>query len=647
MLTTRGWWFLVFAGLLTGLGLLGDVPALAPVGLTLLLWLAAVGILFYYRARIVAPRLQVERTLHDDRGPTETLWAGRAVTVVVTVRRPGWVGLPHVVVTDRVPFAVEVESGDEKASGAVGGERALSLRYRVRPAAPGRVRFEGLRLRMADLQGLFYHETFVPAVRLYRTLPVLADTRGRPATTKRTNLLPPPGIHRVRRPGSGSELLDLRDYLPGDPPRTIAWKVSARRDRLITKEFESEVPLRCTLFVDTSNAVRLGPPGRNALARLVAIAAAVAQANAGVRDLTGICLFDEASATVVRPARSGRHLAQVLNLLADASGLAPTTGRAPLTTLLPLAQAFAEEVYPYLLRPELNGVPFLWAWLSPRPAWLRRRPTLRDALFPAFATVGLVLGGLGTLAALGSLGLLLAGFVPPTPLLWLTLIGPPAGAGLLALYVAWQVVFGERRRQEATRKKLAALLSVRHGLGPGGLAALLEDDDLMSEHLQRFLAEHQVPFPLPLHDTEGRYLFASPEKVDVLARALLPAVGKGHDNELFVLLADLFELPDRLGPLLRAVGVALGRHHQVVVVCPWPPGLPPPRGDDAAEREEPAATLADRLREAERRRFERAYREVRQAFARFGVPVVCAADDEPVRLILERMERLRRLGRRR
>ena len=40
--------------------------------------------------------------------------------------------------------------------------------------------------------------------------------------------------------------------MPGDPPRTIAWKVSARRDRLITKEFESEVPVRCTLFLDTS-----------------------------------------------------------------------------------------------------------------------------------------------------------------------------------------------------------------------------------------------------------------------------------------------------------------------------------------------------------------------------------------------------------
>ena len=69
--------------------------------------------------------------------------------------------------------------------------------------------------------------------------------------------------------------------------------MSARRDRLITKVFENEVPIRCTLFVDASCSVRLGPPGGNALAREVEIAAAVAQATVGSRDLVGLCIFDE------------------------------------------------------------------------------------------------------------------------------------------------------------------------------------------------------------------------------------------------------------------------------------------------------------------------------------------------------------------
>jgi len=132
-----------------------------------------------------------------------------------------------------------------------------------------------------------------------------------------------------------SELLDLRDYIPGDPPKTIAWKVSARRDRLITKEFESEVPIRCTLFVDTSQSVRIGAPGSNALARIVEISAAVAQASAGVRDLTGLCLFDgHRTVRYLRPARGARHLVQVLNLLTDADSIRLRDGG-----LSPLASA--------------------------------------------------------------------------------------------------------------------------------------------------------------------------------------------------------------------------------------------------------------------------------------------------------------------
>src|SRR4029079_17698098 len=139
-----------------------------------------------------------------------------------------------------------------------------------------------------DGQGFFNRVAFLHEVAVYRVLPPLADAEGHCGSVKRPNLLPPPGVHRHRGPGSGSDLLDLRDYLPGDPPKMIAWKASARRDRLITKEFDSEVPIRCTLFVDTSNSVRLGEPGKNTITRLVETAACVAQASAAERDLTGL-----------------------------------------------------------------------------------------------------------------------------------------------------------------------------------------------------------------------------------------------------------------------------------------------------------------------------------------------------------------------
>jgi uncharacterized protein (DUF58 family) len=686
MLTTRAWWFLVSATLAAFAGIGARLPALTLTGLALLLWFGWEWLLFLARLQ---GGLRVEREVLDERGPVTTLWAGQTFAVRVRLCRAGWVGWPHVLAADPVPFGVEWLDGDTAAEGEVAAGRPLEMEYRIHCPAAGVARFEGLRVQTADWQGFFYRVTFVHAPVVLRVLPVLAGREGQMPSRKRHNLLLPPGIHRLHRPGSGSELLDLRDYRPGDPPKTIAWKVTARRDKLITKEFESEVPVRCTLFVDTSTSVRLASPAPNprrptrphqpdasardphkpdapargpgqgkALDRLVELAAGLLQVCNASRDPAGLCLFDEHGASTVRPDRSGPHLTRMLHLLADAAALSPASARVNPDHLLPLAHSFAQEVYPDLLRQAVNAVPFWYTWFLAVPRHSRRLRTVRESLYhhkrmlwfwgSAFVSVLLYLL---PPAGVGALVLLLLLLLVPSVL-------PAAG------YVFILAINRRRQRLTAWRKRTAAVLSALYGLAPGGVEALLEDDDACSLLTQRFLADHRVPYSLPLYDSRGRYRFAAPEKVPVLADALVAAVGKGHDNELFVLLADLLELDDHLAPLLRAVRVALARHHQVLVVCPWPHGLALPPGGShnpeapargahervaelpavAAAREASAAAVWGRATTA---RFHGAYQRVRRTFARLGVPVVCAAGDEPVPLVLDRLERLRMVGRRR
>jgi uncharacterized protein (DUF58 family) len=652
MLTPRGWWFLTLVLTLLLLTVWTHTPAVALVCFTLLTWFVGVWLFFVVRVRLLTGRLRMERAVLDEHGPVEGLWAGRSFTVRARLVCDARVSSPYLRAADRVPFSVRRIAGEAERDGTVGRGRPLEVEYHVFCPAPGRVRFEGVEVHLADPQGFFHHALFVQDVRDFRVLPALADTREHVHTLKRHNALPLLGVHRHRRPGTGSELLDLRDYLPGDPPKMIAWKASARRDRLMTKEFESEVPIRCTLFVDTSNSVRVGPPGQNPLARLVEITAAVAQAAARARDLPGLCLFDEGQVSYTRPARGQRHLVGLLNQLADAAGLPATAAEAPVEPLLPLAAGLAEEVYPELMRPELNHVPFWLPWFWPLPAHPRGPRRRRGVYLVLFLLLALV-----PLAALGLfvwvlLSVVFEFFTGIHRALGLAAVAAMAVAVVTINYArlefayrALPQIFSARRRRHARwRKRLAALLSVRYGLAPGGLAALMEQDGPFALYLQRFLAEHHVPYELPLYDARGRYLFAAPAKVEALAGALLRAVGKGHDNELFVLLADLLELDDRLAPLLSAVKVAVARHHQVMVVCPWPPGVPLPR--KPGERRDPSLTaldapLAVALRRAAVLRFHRAYYRVRRTFARLGVPVLCARDEDSVRLILERLERLR------
>jgi uncharacterized protein (DUF58 family) len=650
MLTSRGWWLLLFIITLLAMGgvlvlqsgaFVGGRDALLLLGLVLAVWFAWEWAMFAVQARLAVRNLDLIRELRDDRGPVTTLWAGQTFTVRGRVRLGGRISLTHVHVNDRSPTGTGPVEGELQFAGPIAAGSDARWEYRVHCPAPGALRFEGARVRVADLQGFFYFATFLRRPTVVDVLPKLVDAEARQRATKRFNLLPPPGIHRLRRPGSGSELLDLRDYRPGDPPKRIAWKASARRDKLITRELESEVPIRCTLFLDASDAVRLGPPGDNALAGLITIAATVAQAAAGNRDLVGLAVCDRQASDYVAPARSPSHTIGLLRRLAKTAKLSPATEAAAVGPLVDRAYAFASEVYVDLLRPSVNRFPPWLPYLAPQPSWTMRRPPAREVwlrvvrtLAWSLMTAGIVLGLLGEDPATMSVA---------------------AGAfsiGLVTVVVGYTVwlpwgLFGRNRRRYAWRKKVAAVVSVLGRHPPGALGLYLEDDAACAGELQRFLADHQVPYDVPLYDHRGRYLFARPAKISVIAKSLLRAISRGHDNELYVVMADLLEMDEHLAPLLKAVRVARARHHTVMVVCPWPKGLPAPaaRRPDAGGESSvvpPAGLPTDELvRRLAHSRADRAWRHVRRAFGRIGVPVLNASAGDPARLILLRMEQLR------
>lgn len=566
MLTPRGWWFLaiVLGTLLVAVSV--GAPSLVLVAATLASWFLGSWLRFAWITRQVPKDLGVRRELRTAAGLVQVLWARQAATVHAELTWNGRAPLPYVLAVDRVPLLAGWQDGDPWIGGSVGRDQPLALDYRIRCPAAGKLRFDGLKVTVTDLQGFFHRSAFVRDPARFRVLPPLSEAADGSPRKKRHNQLPLLGTHRLLRPGSGSELLDLRDYIPSDPPKLIAWKISARRDRLITRELESEVPIRCTLLLDVSSSVRVGPPGANALARLVEIAAALLDTNSGMRDLTGLTLVDEHGVgRVLRPARGRRSYFAILHQLADVADLPPAPGHTDLTTLLPLGMGLAHDLYPEWLTPEVNGIPWY---------------------LPAF----------------------------------------------------W---YEENR----WRKKLAAILANVYRLGPGGLALLYQDDDTCHRFLQRWLAEHRVAAPLLLYDEAGRSLFRFSQKADFLARAVLDGVTRGKDNELFVLLADLLDLGPDLAPLLRAVQVARARHHQLLVVCPWPFGVPLP-GSSTPTTQSGVPGLQELLNRAWIERLYPAFFELRRAFGRLGVPVLAASDDDAVPQVLQRLERLRAAVRR-
>src|SRR4051794_21133949 len=60
------------------------------------------------------------------------------------------------------------------------------------------------------------------------------------------------GLPRSPRKGFSVEFAEYRPYLPGDDLRYIDWKIAARADRWVVKQFEEETNLRANIVVDVS-----------------------------------------------------------------------------------------------------------------------------------------------------------------------------------------------------------------------------------------------------------------------------------------------------------------------------------------------------------------------------------------------------------
>jgi uncharacterized protein (DUF58 family) len=643
LLTSRGWWLLIVAVLLSlfGVGLAGAwSPAVPILGLSLVIAFVLEWILFNARYRAGAGRITIHRELRQGGRPVPVVWAGMTATVRVTITLESRLPLPFVWLEDRVPAGYLDLVGAVKQSFSLRPYEPVVIEYEIKPPLPGLLRFEGVHFRIADLAGLFYKRDFLRDAVEYPVMPALRDEEGKHRGEKRINTLPPPGAHRLRRAGGGSELLDLRDYQPGDPPKTIAWKVSARRDKLITKEFENDVPVRCIVFLDSSEGVRIGPHWATPIARLADCASAVAQAAAANRDLIGLTTFDESDFKVIPPARTTTHKLRLMKETAEAAGLMPSMPQTDPDRLVQASLSVATELYPDLLDTSVNTLPKTMYWKpisDTRFGWL---------LVPMFFAPTIMALMFLFLPSLFNQFIGLANRVAPNGWGWLV----AAVLVFLMPFIAWQIWFwygirgffpGQRRRARE-RKQLGLLFAGLDGSGPGTVERTIHDDDFIRVRANRFLTDHSIRLTPTLVDGRGRYRFRSPEKAEVLASAVTRAIARARDNELYVIFADLVSLnAEELQPVIRAVRTARARKHQVMVVVPWPDGLAKPVESGGPIAFPPKPTLAAITRRTLETGFARGFLELRRTLVAAGATVVRVDADEPVKLVLDKLDRLR------
>ena len=166
------------------------------------------------------------------------------------------------------------------------------------------------------------------------------------------------GGSRMRRQrGLGSDIREIREHRHGDPFRSIAWKATARRGRLMVREFETDVRVPLVIALDCSPSMRLGPLGAAPLDEAVRCAAGFARSLLRAGDPVGFVAFSSRRLASVACGADGTAMQRIEDALLQVCATLPTEdvmdGRVGQLRAMArfLAKEAALRVHPSLLVP--------------------------------------------------------------------------------------------------------------------------------------------------------------------------------------------------------------------------------------------------------------------------------------------------------
>ncbi len=237
----------------------------------------------------------------------ENLYLGRAAAIRFSCSH----SLKRMLAFEIAPSAPEffdIENSVEYLR--VKSQERAAIERRIVPRRLGACEWPALRTRSAGPLGLAWWPRQVACPAAVRVLPDLFRNAGE---VKGISKL---GSQASIDSGTGAEVLRLRDYRAGDPPRVIDWKATVRADRLISREFTQEHGLQIVIAIDAgrSSALRAGLLDR--FGHYVNIAARLAQFATARDDLVGLVVYADRPLAALPPARGPNAVARLRTVLA-------------------------------------------------------------------------------------------------------------------------------------------------------------------------------------------------------------------------------------------------------------------------------------------------------------------------------------------
>lgn len=195
-------------------------------------------------------------------------------------------------------------------------ESVTEVEYFLTPAERGSDYFRGTYLRLKCPLGLVERQVKLNTeqpVRIYPNVLALREFE----LLKQQGRLREIGIRRSRQRGLGTEFESLRDYSEGDDYRKIDWKATARRDKLIVRQFEQERNQAVVIVVDIGRGMLSEVEGVRKLDHALDSCLMLTHAAAMAGDFVGLLVYSDVVKRYIPPRKGRNQIGIIIEALHD------------------------------------------------------------------------------------------------------------------------------------------------------------------------------------------------------------------------------------------------------------------------------------------------------------------------------------------
>jgi uncharacterized protein (DUF58 family) len=123
------------------------------------------------------------------------------------------------------------------------------------------------------------------------------------------------GAHKSPLSGFAVEFASHREYVWGDDPKHIDWRVYFKRDKYFIKQYEMETNFVCHLVIDCSASMRYGEAGEQKLLYAAQMATTLGYSIVRQSDKVSLTTFDDRLRGFIHPSNSMGQVVRMTNHL--------------------------------------------------------------------------------------------------------------------------------------------------------------------------------------------------------------------------------------------------------------------------------------------------------------------------------------------